>query len=279
MSDTLDQINTICGTERRRTSAFHPQTNGLCERSHRTIADALSKYVNRNKSDWDELLPFMVKAYNTVPQKSTKFSPFFLVHGFEAESTFDAYVPPPPAKTLDGAEYGEELTRRLTEARELALMLAEKEKNVNKDYYDDKRVPNPFKPGDRVWLDQPLRVLQQSDKLQNKFFGPYRILEQTGPETFKIGAEQDATTPGNRNKPKIVHSSRLKLVIAEAPPNPGEGQQQPTQTKPASETNPAPQQSLRPEPSNPPANRYPTRKRRPPRRFEDFQTPNRDGSP
>ena len=49
MSDTLNQLNKICGTEKRRTSAFHPQTNGLCERTHRTLADSLSKYVNKKK--------------------------------------------------------------------------------------------------------------------------------------------------------------------------------------------------------------------------------------
>ena len=109
LSYTIQQANRICGPETRRTSSFHPQTNGLCERIHRTLVDSVSKFVNERKTDWNDLLPFVIKANNTVPQKSTRFSAFFLVYGFEAESTFVRHLPVLPVKTLDGTEYAEKL--------------------------------------------------------------------------------------------------------------------------------------------------------------------------
>lgn len=56
----------------------------------------LSKYVHRNITDWDDIAPFVTHAYNAAPQKSTKFSPFYIVHGKGATSTFDPTLPPTP---------------------------------------------------------------------------------------------------------------------------------------------------------------------------------------
>lgn len=110
LSETLDQVKKRFNIAGRKTSPYHPATNGLTERSHRTLAEMISQYVNANKSDWDELLPYMVHAYNSAPQKSTKFSPFFLVHGMECTETFDTVLPPlPTSKSNSATAYGIQL--------------------------------------------------------------------------------------------------------------------------------------------------------------------------
>ena len=42
----------MIGTEQCITSAYHPQSNGLCERQNRTIKDSLVKFLDRNPCDW-----------------------------------------------------------------------------------------------------------------------------------------------------------------------------------------------------------------------------------
>ncbi|KAM7281938.1 DDE-type integrase/transposase/recombinase [Ixodes scapularis] len=41
-------------TSHRRTTAYHPQTNGLTERLNKTIADMISMYVDVEHKTWDE---------------------------------------------------------------------------------------------------------------------------------------------------------------------------------------------------------------------------------
>ena len=67
-------------TDHRISSAYHPQTNGLVERFNQTLQRSLVKVVNENQTDWDEKLDGVLFAYRTAKQKSTKLSPFELMH-------------------------------------------------------------------------------------------------------------------------------------------------------------------------------------------------------
>ncbi|XP_003366954.1 conserved hypothetical protein [Trichinella spiralis] len=48
-----------------RSSAYHPQGNGQAERFNRTLLDMLSILVDRNPGQWDDMLPFVMLAYNS----------------------------------------------------------------------------------------------------------------------------------------------------------------------------------------------------------------------
>lgn len=134
----------------------------------------LSKYINESSSDWDETLPFATHPYNTASQKSTKFSPFYLVHGTEATTTFDVRLPPPPdTSSFTVMLYAERLRSRLEEARQSARDLADKEKDANKVRYDGKRLKGSWNVGDLVLVSFPLRKIAQSDKLQKRHFDPF----------------------------------------------------------------------------------------------------------
>jgi hypothetical protein len=39
-------------------SAFHPESNGSLERSHRVVAEYLRHYVQEDQSDWDTWIPY-----------------------------------------------------------------------------------------------------------------------------------------------------------------------------------------------------------------------------
>ena len=71
----------LSGTDHRFTSAYHPQSNGLCEQLNQTLQNILLKRVNDNQDDWDELLPAVLFAIRTSKQKSTQYSPFQLMFG------------------------------------------------------------------------------------------------------------------------------------------------------------------------------------------------------
>ena len=63
---------------------YHPQANGLVERFNQTLTDALVKKCNDDQHRWDEHIESVLFAYRTSVHKSTKMTPFFLMHLREA---------------------------------------------------------------------------------------------------------------------------------------------------------------------------------------------------
>ena len=55
------------------------QTNGLTERFNQTLSRSLAKLVNEEQNDWDTHLETILCAYRVSKQKSTGYSPFYLM--------------------------------------------------------------------------------------------------------------------------------------------------------------------------------------------------------
>ena len=76
-------------TIRHITSAlYNPKTQGLVERTNRTLSDRLRIYT-KDSSEWDTKLGEIVFAINTKINKITKETPFYLMHGFEPRTILD----------------------------------------------------------------------------------------------------------------------------------------------------------------------------------------------
>ncbi|GFY63199.1 transposon Ty3-I Gag-Pol polyprotein [Trichonephila inaurata madagascariensis] len=123
-SRLVSSLVDFCNIDHRFTTAYHPQANELTERFNKTLADMLSMYVDAELKNWDEILPFVTFAYNTAKQKTTGFTPFYLLHGREAETTLDTMLPFCPndfddnniAKVASRAEESRQLARVHTES-------------------------------------------------------------------------------------------------------------------------------------------------------------------
>lgn len=83
VASLIEDIFKLMQTNHATTTAYHPQTNGLCERFNRTLADMISMYVSSNHSDWDEFLPYLLFDYNSSHHDTMGYTPFFLLHGHE----------------------------------------------------------------------------------------------------------------------------------------------------------------------------------------------------
>jgi hypothetical protein len=70
---------TLLGTTHSRTTAFHPQSNGLVERFHRTLKTALrAKLTGPN---WIDVLPWVLLGVRTAPKEDLASSSAELVYG------------------------------------------------------------------------------------------------------------------------------------------------------------------------------------------------------
>ncbi|GFV53605.1 transposon Ty3-I Gag-Pol polyprotein [Trichonephila clavipes] len=157
-SRLVSSLVDLCNIDHRFTTAYHPQTNGLTERFNKTLADMLSMYVDVEQKNWDEILPFVTFAYNTAKQETTGFTPFYLLHGREAETTLDTMLPFCPNDFDDNNIT--KIAARAEESRQLARVHTLRAQDKDRRRYDSKHQMVSYAPGDLVWVYTP--VLDES---------------------------------------------------------------------------------------------------------------------
>ena len=80
-SKLSDELFSKLGVERRRTSAYHPQTNSATESFNRELIKIMTTMLDvPDDPEWEARLPTVMLAYNTAVRKATNSSPFFLTY-------------------------------------------------------------------------------------------------------------------------------------------------------------------------------------------------------
>ncbi|UYV84440.1 hypothetical protein LAZ67_X002171, partial [Cordylochernes scorpioides] len=206
LSKLLTQVLKICNTIHKKTTSYHPQTNGQTERMNRTLTDMISMYIDEKHQNWDEILPFVTFAYNSSVQETTGYSPYFLIHGREPltflDSTFDwPEVPPKPG---DFDDYISNLLTIVEESKKISMARTMARQDKSKQVYDKHRREVKFSPDDLVLIWTPIRKVGRADKLQKNYIGPFKIIRKTSPVNYEV---KEVTGRGK----KIVHVSIMKL--------------------------------------------------------------------
>lgn len=207
LSQTVQEVLAACAVIHKTTSAYHPQTNGLTERFHRTLAHMIATYVSSDHTNWDAILPFVTYAYNTAIQSTTGYSPFELVHARQPTSLLDTvleYTPTEPHTTLL-----DDLVSRAEDSRQLARLRTVQHQQERKTRHDSIHKNVSFQPGDLVLVSLPTRKPGLSEKLLPHYIGPYRVIAQTTPVNFLVEPVQTPTDRRYRSREQI-HVSRLK---------------------------------------------------------------------
>lgn len=206
-SELMQCLMNMTNTTHRKSTAYHPQTNGLTERLNRTIADMLSMYVDIEHKTWDEILPYATFAYNTAVQETTRIPPFELVYGRMVTTTLDAMLP------VDNDNYEpsdvEEFLQRAEEARQLARHRIRQQQCRDASYYNLRRREVKYQPGDQVWVWTPIRHRGLSEKLLRRYFGPYKVIRQLSDITYEVIPEGQERSR-RQNHAEVVHVARMK---------------------------------------------------------------------
>ena len=128
----------------RPSTAYHPRTNGLTERTNQTLETYLRAYCSYQQDDWVDYLPMAEFAFNNLTNTSTQQTPFFANYGFNPR--FDPQLssdsPNPDAKSLSDrlAIIHDELRAELQQAQQR-----------QERAYNQRTTKGPdFKPGDLV---------------------------------------------------------------------------------------------------------------------------------
>ena len=204
LSKIIQETCKCLGIKKINTTSFHPQCNSLTERMNKTLVEMMSMYTNSKHTDWDRYLDAVLFAYNTSVSAGTGFTPFFLMHGYEAKLPVDHNILSRPKETIELHEFMGKLEEKLTQARSEAKLTLQQSQVNSKERYDRNTAAPTFQVGDKVWVFTPKPKKGLTKKLLHFWHGPYEILQKTSSVNYKIVHHR-------RGNPFLVHSNRLKL--------------------------------------------------------------------
>ena len=207
-SNLFQEVCTKLGINKTRTTPYRPQSDGMVERFNRTIQQMLKHFVNDNRNDWDDHLPYLTMAYRSSQHESTGCSPNLLMLGKEVPMPLDILVGQPPQNQFDcQIEYVEWLRNSMTNAYSYAREQLCRAALRQKKSYDLKAKESEFLPGQFVWRWYPPKANQ---KLGKGWTGPFRVMSCPTDVNVVIRYK-----PNDRDI--RVHIDHLKLYYGETP--------------------------------------------------------------
>lgn len=196
----------LVGMQCRMSTAFHPQTDGLTERTHRTLEDMLRSFAGDRQEEWDELLTAAEFAYNNSVQQSTGFTPFFLQYGRHPvdPAALDAGAIVPKSASPAADAFVVELQRAFVQARANLGKAQERQKRTA----DLRRLAASLKVGDLVKLSVDHLHLEgrRSRKLTERYIGPFKVLDIVGERSSAVRLD----LPPEMKIHPVVNVSRLR---------------------------------------------------------------------
>eukprot|EP00731_Ephydatia_muelleri_P002128 Em0001g2128a len=156
-SAVIKEICNLLHIEKTRTTAYHPQSDGLVERFNRTLRSMLTTCGRSHPFEWEDHIRKVCFAYNTSVQATTGYSPFFLMFGRQARLPIDLMYGTEcgNAVTKTVPEYVTKLSEAFVEAYAAVRDTMGAKLQRQKEFYNKKVHGDPHKPGDFVLLFNP----------------------------------------------------------------------------------------------------------------------------
>ncbi|KAK3877466.1 hypothetical protein Pcinc_017793 [Petrolisthes cinctipes] len=236
-----DELCKAYGIKRSVTSAYHPQTNGLAERTNRTLKTRLAKLCGNKLSDWPNYIEEVAYSMRTQIQKSTGFTPYQLMFGrqhrpidqeFEVNEeleleveeagltppedyvdtscTFEDYVRLPTTEEVSlFVQKQEQKRQQLHIKRDEKVELAQQKQKAEYNRRKQKGVKSyALEVGMQVLQGNLRNTSRKGGKMEPKWTGPYKILDidssqRVTLEAVKNGRKLSRRVPYNQLRPYL----------------------------------------------------------------------------
>jgi hypothetical protein len=221
-SRLVKRLCELYGTVKSRCTAYHPQSNGQCERYNSTLHDLLRTLPEQSKKRWPEHLADVVFAYNSTPHASTGYSPFYVLFGRDPKLPADVLlgIDHTGPAVADMPEFIALHQQRLQDAYRLVKYRTEQAQERRKLYCDKHAKEAPLHLGQRVYYRK--RGWKSRHKIQNAYHSEvYKVIGiMDGRDVYQI-----EHTDGFGDS-KWVNRCELKVcpIVADRP-NHGRGRQ------------------------------------------------------
>ena len=196
MCDVFKRLCKLLRVHKIHTSAYHPESNGALERTHKTMIEYLRCFCDPRGGDWDKWLPFACFVYNTTPHTMTKYTPYEILFGRKANIPGQLQQKPTPVYNYDDLVHDVKL--KLQRCHELARANLMQTKRLRIAQQTSKVNMLKFYVGNKVLLRN-----EKAGKLDPIWAGPHDIIE-VDPNGSNVIIKLA------KNKRVKVHVNRLK---------------------------------------------------------------------
>ena len=199
-------LTSLLGVKRSRTTAYHPQSNGMIEHFHRQLKASLKTHQN---STWMSSLPLVLLGIRTALKEDMKCTVAEMVYGTSLRLPGEFFISSPTAALPDSSDYVSRLKQLMQQVRPPPPRQSTRESHVSGT------------------LDTCTHVFVRYDgvrkPLQPPYDGPYSVLERQ-PKYFTLDINgQRKTVSVDRLKPAHLDLAPSTL------PNTAASQQSTTQ--------------------------------------------------
>jgi len=194
VSDVAKAVYEAVGVERHRITAWRPQSNGLVERFNGTLKQLLKAYAEETGSGWPRGITNYMYAYNTAVHSATGFTPFYLMHGWEAKLPYELLLEQRGKSEYRSVnEYVEGLVVAVNDCWQAAAMeMEEGDRRKHWSPATTARKENPmptFEVGQQVLVRKPFRSAGESKATRRQWYGPYEVLDKVSDLVYVIARE------------------------------------------------------------------------------------------
>ena len=159
----------------RKSTAFHPQTDGFTERVNQSVEEYLRQYCNYEQDNGYDLLPLVEYVYNNSATTAAQMRPFFANYGFRPRTNW-------PVEKESKHPVSRNYVHWTDSEHELCVKRLEESRERMGKYYDcSRKEAPPYLVGDLVMLNgKNIRTQRAVKKLDAKLFGPFKVVRLVG---------------------------------------------------------------------------------------------------
>ena len=219
-SEWANQLHTMLfqsmQVEKRYSTQYHPEGNGISERYVGIVKKTLAKLLNGNIEDWHSYLPLCALLINNKISKKLQSSPFSLMFARNMNAPINYYDHQGHMKSKRYMS-NEELLKRIDYMGQLVFPAISEQHQRYTDKLngkiDQKNVQVNFKPGTYVMH----KILHKTNAFAPSYVGPYQVIRQNAGGAYILRDEEGMLMSRNYvaselkaiNQEEIVPKSEL----------------------------------------------------------------------
>ena len=176
-SEMFQDVCKLIHTKTMLTTPYRPQANGLVERTNRVLKDALATLCEERPEDWPQYLPYVRLSMNTAVHRSIGDQPLYVFTGGNVHLPIGL-----TNLTIISRGSADDYRKGLTLARRCAVEASSRARaRWTADHDRHSQPVRPYAQGGLVKIRKQMQA-----GLQNRWFGPARLLSKAGPQTWRV---------------------------------------------------------------------------------------------